>query len=44
MIIKFITGTEPLSNLDTYFANMQSFGVARACELREAALARFNNR
>ena len=41
MLIGFITGSIPLTELDRYFATMESFNVRRAAEIREAALARF---
>lgn len=44
MIIKFITGTEPLDNFDSYLATVNGFGIGRACELREIALERYNSR
>jgi putative aldouronate transport system substrate-binding protein len=44
MLVKFITGTEPLSNFDTYLSTINGFGIDRACELQEIALERYNNR
>jgi putative aldouronate transport system substrate-binding protein len=44
MIVKFITGTEPLDNFDQYLETVNGFGIQRACELREIALERYNNR
>ncbi len=44
MILKFITGIEPLENFDQYVEKMKSFGLDRAMEIQTGALARFNQR
>lgn len=44
MVVKFITGSEPLSNFDSYLSKVNGFGVERACELYKDALDRYNAR
>lgn len=44
MIIKFIFGTESLENFDTYVKNIENMGLARALEIENAALERYNSR
>lgn len=44
MIVKFITGVEPIENFDKYVDTMKQLGVDRAMEIQTAALKRFNNR
>jgi len=39
--IGVITGVIPVSELDTYFANLEAFGIGRAAEIQQAALERF---
>jgi putative aldouronate transport system substrate-binding protein len=41
MFDKFVTGREPLSNLDAYFEKMKSLGVEEAIALQQAAYDRF---
>jgi putative aldouronate transport system substrate-binding protein len=41
---KFIIGTEPLSNWDSYVKTIKSLGVDRAIEIQTAALSRYNAR
>lgn len=43
-LFKFISGDEPLSNLDQYFEQMKSLGIERALEIQQAAYDRFMNR
>lgn len=44
MILKFITGIEPLENFDQYVEKMKSFGLDRAMEIQTGALKRFEQR
>ena len=44
MTLKFIFGDESLDNFDTYVANMEKMGLARAIEIENNALERYNNR
>lgn len=44
MIVKFITGIEPIENFDKYVDTMKQLGVERAMEIETQALKRFNNR
>ncbi len=44
MIVKFITGTEPLSKFDTYQSTINGFGIDQVCELYKTALKRYNKR
>ncbi len=44
MTLKFIFGTESLDNFDTYVKNMENMGLARALEIQNAALDRYNAR
>jgi putative aldouronate transport system substrate-binding protein len=44
MLVKFILGTEPLSNFDTYVSTIKRMGIDRAVEIQNAALARYNAR
>ena len=44
MTLKFIFGTESLDNFDTYVKNIENMGLARALEIQNAALARYNAR
>jgi len=41
---KFIIGTEPLSNWDTYVGTIKRLGIDRAIEIQNAALSRYNAR
>lgn len=44
MILKFIFGTESIDNFDTYVKNIENMGLARALEIENAALDRYNSR
>lgn len=44
MMIKFILGTEPLSNWDAYVNTIKKMGIDRAIEIQNAALVRFQGR
>lgn len=44
MVIKFITGIEPLSKFDEYVERMNGYGLPRAMEIQTAALKRYNAR
>lgn len=44
MTLKFILGTESLDNFDTYVDTLNKMNLARALEIQNAALARFNAR
>lgn len=44
MILKFITGIEPLENFEQYVEKMKSFGLDRAMEIQTGALKRFEQR
>lgn len=44
MIIKFITGIEPLSKFDEYVEIMNKYGLERAMEIQTDALERYNKR
>jgi putative aldouronate transport system substrate-binding protein len=44
MMIKFILGTESLSNWDSYVNTIKRMGIDRAVEIQNAALARFRTR
>ncbi|MDO5406338.1 MAG: extracellular solute-binding protein [Eubacteriales bacterium] len=44
MTLKFIFGTEDLANFDQYVANIEKMGIARATEIQNAALERYNAR
>lgn len=44
MTLKFIFGTESLDNFDTYVKNIENMGLARALEIQNAALERYNAR
>lgn len=44
MVIKFITGIEPLENFDNYVATMNKHGLERAMAIQTAAMKRFNER
>lgn len=43
-LFKFISGDEPLTNLDQYFAQLKSMGIERAIEIQQTAYDRFMNR
>lgn len=42
MIVKFITGVEPLDKFDEYVETMNKYGLERAMELQTNALDRYN--
>lgn len=44
MLIKFIYGTEPLSNFDTYKANLKQMGVEELIQMKQAAYERYKVR
>lgn len=44
MVIKFITGQEPLSNFGAFQDRMKQMGIDRALEIKQAGLTRFNAR
>lgn len=44
MTLKFIFGTESLDNFDAYVKNIENMGLARALEIQNAALDRYNAR
>jgi putative aldouronate transport system substrate-binding protein len=44
MLVKFILGTEPLSNFDAYVNTIKRMGIDRAIEIQNAALTRYNAR
>ena len=44
MIIKFITGIEPLDKFDEYVETMNKYGLERAMEIQTAALKRYEKR
>lgn len=44
MLLKFIMGTEPLSNYDQFIATIKEMGVERAKEIKQQALERYETR
>ena len=44
MVVKFITGQEPLASFDAYQERLQQMGVERAIEIKQAGLDRYNAR
>jgi len=44
MVIKFITGIEPLDKFDEYVERMNGYGLQRAMEIQTEALKRYNAR
>jgi len=44
MMVKFILGTEPISNYDTYISTLKKMGIDRAVEIQNAALVRYKAR
>lgn len=44
MQVKYVMGIESLDSYDTYVENIKNMGIARAIEIYETALTRFNNR
>jgi len=43
-LFKFISGDEPLTNLDQYFAQLKALNIERAIEIQQTAYDRFMNR
>ena len=43
-MIAYITGKESLDTFDDYLAQLKTYGIERAVELRQAALERYNSR
>lgn len=44
MTLLYITGAESLDTFDTYLATIESLNIARAAELKQAGLDRYNSR
>jgi putative aldouronate transport system substrate-binding protein len=44
MVVKFITGQEPLSNFGAYQSRLQQMGIERAVEIKQAGTDRYNAR
>lgn len=44
MILKFITGKEPLSNFDKYVEQLKKMRIEEVIKIEETALERYNNR
>lgn len=44
MVVKFILGTEPLTNYDSFVEQIKMMNIDRAIALQQAALDRFNSR
>lgn len=44
MTVKFILGTEPLSNYDSFVTKLKSMKIDRAIQIRQAAVDRYNKR
>ena len=44
MILKFVLGTKSFDEWDQYVEDMESLGLNRAIEIKEAALERYNAR
>ena len=44
MRFKFITGQEPIENLDQYFEQLKSMNIERAIEIQQAAYERYKER
>lgn len=44
MIVKFITGVEPLSKFDEYVEKLNAYGLPKVLEIKNKALERYNNR
>ncbi|HAN44861.1 MAG TPA: ABC transporter substrate-binding protein [Ruminococcaceae bacterium] len=44
MIVKFIMGVEPLSNIEKYQATVKSMGIDKAIKIQQGALDRYNKR
>ena len=44
MVVKFITGQEPVSNLGAFQSRLQQMGIERAIEIKQAGMERYNAR
>jgi putative aldouronate transport system substrate-binding protein len=44
MLLKFIMGSEPISNFEKYVEQMKKLGIEKAISMQQAALERYNNR
>lgn len=44
MTLSFILGNEPLDNFDAFVKQIEQYDIARAIEIQEAAIERFQNR
>lgn len=44
MLLKFILGTEPLSNFDKYVEQMKKIGIDKAISMQQSALDKYNKR
>ena len=44
MLIKFISGVEPISNFDKYLAEMKKLGIDTWCDVQQAGYDRYLNR
>ncbi len=44
MTLSFILGNEPLENFDAFVEQIEKYDIARAIEIQEAAIERYNNR
>lgn len=42
--VEFITGSRDLSEVDTFQAQLEDMGVQNCCDIKQAALDRYNNR
>ena len=41
MVVKFITGQEPVSNLGAFQSRLQQMGIERAIEIKQAGMERY---
>lgn len=44
MLVKFVTGQEPLSNFDAYLAELEARGMSRLTQIMQEAYERFEQR
>ncbi|MDR0999237.1 MAG: extracellular solute-binding protein [Clostridiales bacterium] len=44
MVVKFITGQEPMANYDQFVDQIRSMGIERCIEIQQSALDRFNSK
>ena len=44
MVVKFITGQEPIANFSQFQARLKQMGIERAIAIKQAGLERFNAR